>query len=217
MLFHAVNEELRNPVDWGPLGKFLCIKGVVFFTWWQGILIFYLQSKGFIKDVGNWTDDEVANGLIDYCICVEMVFFAIAHSYTFSYKEYLPSVYGRISNHSEASAGDDVENQDATNDVNASAAGDVPPPAAPAVLDRPLSFKHAFWSSTVPEDTFKDIRRFRHGVEQVKNQTLNPGVICLQEVNSGSSSNHSNNDDNGNNNNSNTESSGTSNENSQSM
>jgi hypothetical protein len=28
-LFHAVNDELRHPIDWHPLGKFLCIKGVV--------------------------------------------------------------------------------------------------------------------------------------------------------------------------------------------
>jgi hypothetical protein len=28
-LFHAVHDELRNPIDWHPLGKFLCVKGVV--------------------------------------------------------------------------------------------------------------------------------------------------------------------------------------------
>lgn len=28
-LFHAVNDELRHPIDWHPLGKFLCVKGVV--------------------------------------------------------------------------------------------------------------------------------------------------------------------------------------------
>lgn len=30
--FHAVNYELRHPVNWHPLGKFACVKGVVFFT-----------------------------------------------------------------------------------------------------------------------------------------------------------------------------------------
>merc|ERR1712070_1220839 len=90
-LFYAINEELCSPINWKPLGKFLCVKGVVFFTWWQGVLIFYLKAHGVIDDVGSWTGDEVANGLIDYCICVEMVGFAIAHSFTFTYKEYLPS------------------------------------------------------------------------------------------------------------------------------
>jgi hypothetical protein len=32
-LFHAIHDELRNPIDWHPLGKFLCIKGVGTFSW----------------------------------------------------------------------------------------------------------------------------------------------------------------------------------------
>jgi hypothetical protein len=90
-LFHAISEDLRHPIDWHPLGKFLCVKGVVFFTWWQGVIIYYLYAHGIIGDAGSWTGEEVANGLIDYCVCIEMVAFAIAHSYTFTYTEYLPS------------------------------------------------------------------------------------------------------------------------------
>mmetsp|Transcript_2890 Transcript_2890/g.6151 ORF Transcript_2890/g.6151 Transcript_2890/m.6151 type:complete len:742 (+) Transcript_2890:246-2471(+) len=91
MLYSAVHEELRYPIDWRPLGKFLCIKGVVFFTWWQGVLIYYLKAHGIIENLGKWSSEDVANGLIDYCVVIEMVGFAIAHSYTFTYKEYLPS------------------------------------------------------------------------------------------------------------------------------
>lgn len=36
--FHAVNYELCHPINWHPLGKFLCVKGVVFFTWWQSVV-----------------------------------------------------------------------------------------------------------------------------------------------------------------------------------
>ena len=89
-LFHAVKDDLRSPINWHPIGKFLCVKGVVFFTWWQGVIIYFLRSHGMINDVGSWTGDEVANGIIDYLVCVEMVFFAIAHMFTFTYKEYLP-------------------------------------------------------------------------------------------------------------------------------
>ena len=89
-LFSAVNEELRYPINWRPLGKFLCIKGVVFFTWWQGVVIYYLKAHGLFDHAGSWSSEEVANGLIDYCVVIEMVGFAIAHSYTFTYKEYLP-------------------------------------------------------------------------------------------------------------------------------
>lgn len=90
MLYSAVKDELEYPVNWKPLYKFLCIKGVVFFTWWQGVIIFYLRAHGIIGNVGDWSSKDVAYGLIDYCIVIEMVGFAIAHSYTFTYKEYLP-------------------------------------------------------------------------------------------------------------------------------
>mmetsp|Transcript_3651 Transcript_3651/g.7987 ORF Transcript_3651/g.7987 Transcript_3651/m.7987 type:complete len:628 (-) Transcript_3651:83-1966(-) len=89
-LFHAVKSDLRSPVNWHPVGKFLCVKGVVFFTWWQGVFIYFLRSHEFIGDVGSWSGDEVAGGIIDYLICVEMVFFSIGHMFTFTYKEYLP-------------------------------------------------------------------------------------------------------------------------------
>ena len=65
IFFHACSEELRHPVNWRPLGKFLCIKGVVFFTWWQGVVIFYLRDHGIIEQMGAWSSIDVANGLID--------------------------------------------------------------------------------------------------------------------------------------------------------
>lgn len=49
-----------------PLAKFLCIKGVVFFTYWQGIGIAMAQSAGLIKARDKWTTydtDDVAAGL----------------------------------------------------------------------------------------------------------------------------------------------------------
>ena len=90
MLFHAVQSDLRSPINWHPLGKFLCVKGVVFFTFWQGVGISFLRSHGFIADVGTWSGEDVANGIIAYLVCIEMVFFSIAHMFTFTWKEYLP-------------------------------------------------------------------------------------------------------------------------------
>jgi hypothetical protein len=72
------------------VGKFLCVKGVVFFTWWQGVGIYFMKSQGLIDDIGTWSGEDVANGLIDYLVCVEMAFFAIAHMFTFTYRDYLP-------------------------------------------------------------------------------------------------------------------------------
>jgi Organic solute transporter Ostalpha len=137
LFFHAVSEELREPIDWHPLGKFLCIKGVVFFTWWQGVLIFSLKEHGIIDRMGSWSSVQVANGLIDYCIVVEMVLFAIAHSYTFTYTEYLPGRYSLTSSE---------------------AVGQQRRYSPPTILNQRMGFRDAFWSSTVPLETLDDLR-----------------------------------------------------------
>eukprot|EP00519_Triparma_laevis_P013230 CAMPEP_0182491128 /NCGR_PEP_ID=MMETSP1321-20130603/714_1 /TAXON_ID=91990 /ORGANISM="Bolidomonas sp., Strain RCC1657" /LENGTH=394 /DNA_ID=CAMNT_0024693385 /DNA_START=245 /DNA_END=1429 /DNA_ORIENTATION=+ len=86
-LFYAVKVSLLA-IGAKPYGKFACVKGVVFFTWWQGVGIAVLQNYGIIHERGTWSQDDVADGLQDYLITVEMLFFAVAHMYTFSYTEY---------------------------------------------------------------------------------------------------------------------------------
>jgi len=178
-LFHAVNDELRNPIDWHPLGKFLCVKGVVFFTWWQGVIIFYLQAHGIIVDLGNWTGEEVANGLIDYCVCIEMVGFAIAHSYTFTYTEYLPStIQQAIEEYEETHQQNDDEQGDDDGQLAQSRSATYRPPDT---LPRRMKFKDAFLSSTIPSETIRDIQRLRNGVDQAVTEVSNPGAISLQD------------------------------------
>jgi len=191
-LFHAVQDELRYPINWHPLGKFLCVKGVVFFTWWQGVLIFYLKAHGVIEDVGSWTGDEVANGLIDYCICVEMVGFAIAHSFTFTYKEYLPStVENAIVGYEQVQQqqlprnnSGNTENSNNDDGEGSVAESQEPSYHPPEMLTRPMKFKDAFWSSTVPTETLHDIRRLQNGVNHAASQEMDAGTISLQGLTS---------------------------------
>jgi hypothetical protein len=173
-LFHAVNDQLRHPIDWHPLGKFLCVKGVVFFTWWQGVIIFYLKAHGIIDDIGAWTGEQVANGLIDYCICIEMVAFAIAHSYTFTYEEYLPSTV--------QNAMSEYEQVNSTENDGSDARTRTTTYRPPETLPRPMRFKDAFWSSTLPSETIQDIRRLQRGVDRVVSQVTDPGSISMRDI-----------------------------------
>ncbi|CAE6488576.1 unnamed protein product [Rhizoctonia solani] len=82
MFWVCVNNDLRA---FRPLPKFLCVKGILFFSFWQSICISFLVSIGVIKHVGTYTDVEhISLAITDTLICYEMPLFAIAHSYAFS-------------------------------------------------------------------------------------------------------------------------------------
>ncbi|KAM5194500.1 transmembrane protein 184C isoform 2-T2 [Mantella aurantiaca] len=90
VLFYIVLKEELNPIQ--PVGKFLCVKLVVFVSFWQAVLIALMVKVGIISDqqLWNWKSvKEVATGLQDFIICVEMFLAAIAHHFSFSYKPYV--------------------------------------------------------------------------------------------------------------------------------
>lgn len=88
-----------------PLPKFLSIKAIVFFSYWQGLILSVLVHEGFISD-----DDPMpqhsegaaaalkrsmglsattkATQAQDMLICIEIVFAALALSNAFSYQEF---------------------------------------------------------------------------------------------------------------------------------
>ena len=70
--------------------KFLCVKGILFFSFWQSIGISILVAAGAIRRLGPYTDSErISVGLTDTLICFEMPLFAIAHLYAFSFKDFV--------------------------------------------------------------------------------------------------------------------------------
>jgi hypothetical protein len=151
---------------------------VVFFTWWQGVIIFYLKAHGIIDDIGAWTGEQVANGLIDYCICIEMVFFSIAHAYTFTYQEYLPATVQEAISEYERT----VTSENSSGDNGHFRTPRRAPYRPPETLPRPMKFRDAFWSSTLPSETVQDIRRLRSGVDRVVSQVSSPGSISLRGI-----------------------------------
>eukprot|EP00985_Skeletonema_marinoi_P005431 scaffold2353_cov73-Skeletonema_marinoi.AAC.8 len=79
-----------------PFPKFLCIKGVVFMTFWQGLVITLLAES---TDILNSGGEAVTNSEADdqekyakqaqnFLICLEMLGFAIAHFYCFPVEEW---------------------------------------------------------------------------------------------------------------------------------
>lgn len=73
-----------------PVPKFLCVKGILFFSFWQSIGISILVAAHVITRLGPYKDAEhISVGLNDTLICLEMPFFAIAHNYAFSYKDFI--------------------------------------------------------------------------------------------------------------------------------
>lgn len=79
-LYHGTEKEL----EWcNPWPKFLCIKGVVFMTFWQGISIQVMSSMGMV-------DERTATQIQNLLICIEMLIASLAHFYIFPYEEWEP-------------------------------------------------------------------------------------------------------------------------------
>ena len=86
LLFYVATEELLEPYK--PLPKFLCIKGVIFFSFWQGIALSIMQHAGIIKKTENMSASEITCMLQNLLVCIEMVIASFAHSCAFGYEEY---------------------------------------------------------------------------------------------------------------------------------
>ena len=72
-----------------PMPKFLCIKLIIFASYWQGFFLSILQFLGAIPtDVPGYTADNLAAAIQDALICFEMPLFAISHWYAFSWHDY---------------------------------------------------------------------------------------------------------------------------------
>eukprot|EP00300_Choanocystis_sp_HF-7_P011672 c17567_g1_i2.p1 GENE.c17567_g1_i2~~c17567_g1_i2.p1 ORF type:complete len:384 (+),score=86.48 c17567_g1_i2:1803-2954(+) len=86
LVYKALKPELR-PMK--PLSKFLCVKSVVFFSWYQSV---FVELMVYINVLPKHDKDggDMALGLQDFLICVEMLIAASIHHYVFPYDaEYL--------------------------------------------------------------------------------------------------------------------------------
>ncbi len=89
--YHAVQDDL----SWcNPFPKFLCIKGIVFMTFWQGLVISFLASTSADnppqgdQQQGEDNADLWGKQAQNFLICLEMLLFSIAHFYCFPTEEW---------------------------------------------------------------------------------------------------------------------------------
>lgn len=97
VLFYRANVEALKPMK--PIGKFLCIKAVVFFSFFQGVLIALLVYFDVISSIFNTDNSDdirnISSKLQDFLICIEMFLAAVAHHYSFSYKPFVNLAQGQ--------------------------------------------------------------------------------------------------------------------------
>ncbi|XP_055805909.1 uncharacterized protein LOC129874621 [Solanum dulcamara] len=94
VFYHVFSKELQPHK---PLSKFICIKGIVFFSFWQGLLVKILVSSGVIKSHHFWLDVEhLQEAIQNVLICVEMVFFSVMQQYAYHVAPYSGDVDARL-------------------------------------------------------------------------------------------------------------------------
>ncbi|CCX06998.1 organic solute transporter Ostalpha-domain-containing protein [Pyronema domesticum] len=71
-----------------PLLKLLCIKLVIFFSFWQMIVCDFLSSANIIKPNRKLSQGDISVGFNALLTCFEMIIFAIMHIYAFPWKPY---------------------------------------------------------------------------------------------------------------------------------
>ncbi|ERL91943.1 transmembrane protein 184C [Dendroctonus ponderosae] len=88
IMFYKASKAELQPMK--PLPKFLCIKAVVFFSFFQGVLIAFFVYTGAISSSEPDIDGvSLSTRLQDFLVCIEMCLAAIAHHYSFSYLPYV--------------------------------------------------------------------------------------------------------------------------------
>lgn len=87
VFYIVVKDDLARFKPWN---MFLCIKAVIFFSYWQGVGLFLLQHAGVIKGrEGGWTAEETALAIQDLLICIEMFCISLVHPYVFGFEQFV--------------------------------------------------------------------------------------------------------------------------------
>lgn len=98
-LYHAFQAELAPH---RPLAQILCIKGVVFFAFWQSMLVELAEYMGWLHQDHWYSTDELAGAVQNLLVCVEMgLLFAFANNYAFTADPYAKRAAAIRKSHTE--------------------------------------------------------------------------------------------------------------------
>ncbi|EGG14902.1 hypothetical protein DFA_10775 [Cavenderia fasciculata] len=87
LLFYQATIEELSPYK--PLLKFTSIKIVIFFCFWQSIIIFFLEKMSWLPSIdGEYSISQVSYVLNNFLICFEMFCVSFLHLYAFPYELY---------------------------------------------------------------------------------------------------------------------------------
>lgn len=116
--FHVVSEDLR----WCyPFSKFMCIKGVIFMTFWQGFVISIIASNIYksVDDEKIYDTKRMEWSLEvqNFLICLEMFFFSIAHMFSYPAEEWEDGYRNRQECHQKATFSDNLALRDFIHDI----------------------------------------------------------------------------------------------------
>lgn len=87
VLFYTATEDRLKPFS--PLPKFLCVKAILFFSFWQTCAFTLMQKANFPG--GVFSRKDTATIYQSVIISVELVFAAIAQAIAFDYKPFIQS------------------------------------------------------------------------------------------------------------------------------
>ncbi|GAA5992115.1 hypothetical protein JCM10908_001774 [Rhodotorula pacifica] len=85
MFWVATNADLK---PYRPMPKFLSVKGIIFFSFWQGFGVSILVAAGWLRS-SRMETEKLSVAVQDTLVCLEMPLFAFLHLYAFSHTDYI--------------------------------------------------------------------------------------------------------------------------------
>ncbi|GAA5835968.1 hypothetical protein JCM11251_006616 [Rhodosporidiobolus azoricus] len=85
MFWVATHDDLK---PFRPMPKFLCVKGIIFFSFWQSFAVSILVAIGWLKS-SRYETEQLSLAIQDTLIALEMPLFAFLHLYAFSYTDFV--------------------------------------------------------------------------------------------------------------------------------